>query len=266
MMRKLGYVPGTTLGKVEKGEGKGEGKGENGNGGRGIREPIFIEVREGRGGVGLGKRKRGFGELESGGEGEEGVREYGEGEKGGDGEGKERDEAEDFRQRVSREREDRRIEALVRGAMVVLEGLEEEGDADGNGRRGGGKVDVLYRGLIRERAEREREKREQNGLTDRLGKGSGYGDGREGYRPGGLHLREVLDEGEGEGGEGEGVEVEIEGGDEELDIFEKLEGRERLRRVVGRLRERWWYCFWCKWRYESEGMEGCPGVEEEDHD
>ena len=62
------------------------------------------------------------------------------------------------------------------------------------------------------------------------------------------------------------LEEDIEQEDPELDEFNALEPAQRLRRVVGYLRETYHYCFWCKYRYLDGSMEGCPGVAEEDHD
>lgn len=61
-------------------------------------------------------------------------------------------------------------------------------------------------------------------------------------------------------------EEELEEEDEELEAFNMLEPGVRLGRLVEYLRGEFGYCFWCKFRYEDEGMEGCPGVAEEDHD
>jgi hypothetical protein len=54
--------------------------------------------------------------------------------------------------------------------------------------------------------------------------------------------------------------------DEELEAFNALDPHERLRRLVMYLREKHRYCFWCKCRYKTVEMDGCPGVTEEDHD
>ena len=51
--------------------------------------------------------------------------------------------------------------------------------------------------------------------------------------------------------------------DNELDEFEALPIAERLEKVIKHLREKYWYCFWCKYRYEDEGMEDCPGLTED---
>ncbi|KAL2122461.1 hypothetical protein VTJ04DRAFT_2916 [Mycothermus thermophilus] len=54
--------------------------------------------------------------------------------------------------------------------------------------------------------------------------------------------------------------------DPELDDFNALPVEERLRRVLEYLRKEYRYCFWCKYRYPDEGMEGCPGLTEEEHE
>ncbi|KAH8910691.1 hypothetical protein BR93DRAFT_923412, partial [Coniochaeta sp. PMI_546] len=52
--------------------------------------------------------------------------------------------------------------------------------------------------------------------------------------------------------------------DAELDEFNALEAGEKLRRLVEHLRKEHHYCFWCKFTYPDESMEGCPGLTEED--
>ncbi|KAJ2997968.1 hypothetical protein NUW58_g473 [Xylaria curta] len=54
--------------------------------------------------------------------------------------------------------------------------------------------------------------------------------------------------------------------DPELDEFNALEADDRLRRLVEFLRKTYNYCFWCKFEYPDDKMEGCPGLTEEDHD
>ena len=61
-------------------------------------------------------------------------------------------------------------------------------------------------------------------------------------------------------------DVELDQDDAELDEFEALDVADRLQKLVAYLRERWHYCFWCKYRYPDESMEGCPGITEEEHD
>lgn len=59
---------------------------------------------------------------------------------------------------------------------------------------------------------------------------------------------------------------DLEEEDLELDAFNALEPGERLQKLVKYLREEFVYCFWCKYLYPDEEMEGCPGLTEEDHD
>jgi hypothetical protein len=54
--------------------------------------------------------------------------------------------------------------------------------------------------------------------------------------------------------------------DPELDEFNALAPAERLQKLVIYLREEYSYCFWCKYTYPDNKMEGCPGTTEEDHD
>ena len=54
--------------------------------------------------------------------------------------------------------------------------------------------------------------------------------------------------------------------DPELDQFNSLTSKERLGQVVAYLRDTYYYCFWCKYRYENYEMAGCPGTTEADHD
>ncbi|KAI2084510.1 hypothetical protein LOZ36_004720 [Ophidiomyces ophidiicola] len=54
--------------------------------------------------------------------------------------------------------------------------------------------------------------------------------------------------------------------DPELDEFNALPPQDRLARLVRYLRDTHCYCFWCKCRYDSPRMDGCPGLTEDDHD
>lgn len=221
MLSKLGYTAGSTLGAPS-----------NKNG---MLEPVAVEQKEDRGGIGLAnEKKRKFREELEGREREEMAEEGG------------------FRERVARQREEKRAEGLVGGAMRVLEGLEEdEGGEHTDGARQPRKkkrVNVLYRGLVRQRREQERDRRARYDLHQSLSKNASYEDDEQDRLAWG------------------GEEEDLDEEDEELDAFEKLEPRERLDRLVAELRARWWYCFWCKCRYADESLEGCPGTLEDDHD
>lgn len=217
MMAKLGFQPGTALGASSNSSA--------------LTEPLGISVKEDRGGVGMEyEKKRKFREEA------EGAAKKQKAEEGG------------YRERVGREREERRAEGMFRSAMRVLEGFELP---DGGDRVPAKKVNLLCRGLVMERREKEGERRARYDLQESLSRSAAYEDPEEDE-----HDRQAL------GKEVEDVEEE----DEELNEFLKLEGKERLSILVDYLRQQHQYCFWCKFKYEDEMMEGCPGMEEDDHD
>ena len=229
MMAKLGFKPGSALGAPS-----------NKNA---LIEPLGVTVKEDRGGIGMeNERKRKFREEVETVEKVQKVEEEG------------------YRERVGREREERRLEALVQAAMRVAEGLEEcEGIEGSDGEEISKEikktpskyVNILWRGLVRQRKEKERDRRMRYDLHQSLSKNATYEDPEEDKQD-----RQAL------GNEEEEVEEE----DPELDEFNALELTERLKRLVIYLREKHRYCFWCKFRYPDEEMEGCPGFEEDDHD
>ncbi|KAL3475333.1 hypothetical protein BJX99DRAFT_159221 [Aspergillus californicus] len=294
MMAKLGFKPGQTLGKpvasgkdIRDGTGSGDANTNDADAKRQA-EPLSLIFKENRGGIGLdSERKRKF--LEEADEATKKIK----AEEGG------------YRDRVRSERELKRTEAQIHGAQKVAERLdaEENGEAslfsgniaddddskkdgDGSASESGLEADgekamaenkpkanvkptvqinVLYRGLVRERQEKERAIQTRHMLQTSLPSSffpsprlPGYND--DGMEPedqqalgGGRDLSAIL-------------EQEVEEEDPELDEFNTLEPAERLARLVQYLREKHYYCFWCKYRYETEEMEGCPGVTEEDHD
>ncbi|MCJ1342406.1 hypothetical protein MMC31_000589 [Peltigera leucophlebia] len=218
MLAKLGYTPGSALGAPG-----------NKNA---MLEPIGVELKEDRSGIGLlNEKKRKFREEVEVKERAEKAEEVG------------------FRERVAREREHKRIEGLLASAMRVLEGLEENADEAQEPRRKKKKVNVLYRGLVRQRQEDERERRARYDLHQSLSRNAAY-------------EKEDDDDRLALGTE----EEDVEEADDELHAFESLEPEERVQRLIDELREKWWYCFWCKCRYENEAMDGCPGKSEDDHD
>lgn len=128
-------------------------------------------------------------------------------------------------------------------------------------------INVLYRGLVREREERERSIQARHALQSSLPSSffpsprlPGYEDvdlEREDKHALGMKLEPYT----------AAVEQEVEEEDPELDAFNALEPAERLRKLVAYLRDTYRYCFWCKYRYESDvELESCPGLTEEDHD
>ena len=133
-------------------------------------------------------------------------------------------------------------------------------------------IPVVWRGLVRAREEAERERRMRHDLEQRGGLAARL--------PAYEDAEEDEDDGRALGRAGTAtttttttttttsyvVADDLDEEDAELDEFEALPAAERLRRVVLHLREEYRYCFWCKYRYPDEEMEGCPGLTEEDHD
>lgn len=249
-MAKLGYQAGASLGRGTATDAR--------------TEPLQLVVKEDRGGIGLDSERKRKVREEAEREGKRVKAEEGE-----------------YRERVRNERECRRVEGMVVGAMGVVERLDcealeqeleqelelERGEGEGQRegedegekktkaksdvRRPTKSVNVLWRGLLRRREEKERERRMRYDLLQSLSRAPTYVD-PEADRDDRLAVGDV--------------EEEVEEEDVELDAFEALEPAERLRRLVGYLRERYRYCFWCKCGYPDEGMEGCPGITEDDHD
>jgi hypothetical protein len=245
MMAKLGFEQGGTLGAAT-----------NTNA---ITEPLEPTVKEDRGGIGMDtERKRKFREQA------EGVAKRAKAEEGG------------FRERMARGSEEKRLEGQIIGAMNVAErmdgqdqeskarynstnnGIEigekgslDEADQIRGGHRSTRKVNVLWRNLVRDREEKERDRRMRYDLLQSLSRSATYDDPEEDN----IDRMAV-------GGEVEEVEEE----DPELDAFNALTPAERLERLVKYLRDTYHYCLWCKYRYPDSAMEGCPGLTEDDHD
>ncbi|KAK5158097.1 hypothetical protein LTR04_005319 [Oleoguttula sp. CCFEE 6159] len=235
-------------------------------------EPINVLIKEDRGGIGLdSEKKRKFRE-----DMEHEVKRV-------------KAEEGDYRERVRREQEEKRIEGQIIGAQKVAERLdteaeeaeeavhtrtdesegvagEHEGSIDGsspNGKANGAStkaqkkakplrcINLLWRGVARHRAERERENRMRYDLHQSLSRLPTYDDPDEDKEYKHAFGKE---------------EEEVEEEDPELDAFNMLDPIERLNRLVMYLREAHRYCFWCKFQYPDSSMEGCPGITEEDHD
>lgn len=234
MMAKMGFKPGVALGSKD-------------NVGARL-EPVGISVKEGKGGIGLdAERKRRFREE---------VEREGKRIKVEEGE---------YRERVRREREEGRLEAMVGAAMRVAERMEgereeEEDEVEGKKRvssRPLKSVNVLWRGLVRQREEKERERRMIYDLHQSLSRLPTYDDpteDEEDKRALGKDVAQYT------------LVEDLEEEDAELDAFKALDPAERLHKLVLHLREQYNYCFYCKFTYPDKEMEGCPGLTEEDHD
>ncbi|EAS36875.1 G-patch domain-containing protein [Coccidioides immitis RS] len=281
MMARLGYKPGTALGKdysAEHPSGRNEWN-------RRITEPLSISVKEDRGGIGMDtEKKRKFRE-----EVEEEAK-------------KVKTEQVDFRERVRLEREARRAEAQFHAAQKVAERLDTESEEKqqdpvnaistptaeekANGGANGAnpddantkkrpikrisQINILYRGLARAREEKVIEDQAQRRRYESLSSRdqsffSRNAPGLPTYNDTDLDTDDKL--ALGRNAEGDIVEVECDlEEDPELEEFNALSPQEQLTRIVAYLREKHNYCFWCKYRYETPEMDGCPGVTEEQHD
>jgi len=250
MMAKMGFKGGA-LGK------EGEGR----------VDPVSLAMKEDRSGIGLeSEKKRKFRE-------EMEKREI-------DTKKAKVDEG-DYRERMRLEREEKRFESQIIGAMKVSEKLDEDesnattteakteeqaqdaadaSEADviasaksnkTENRKPLSSINVLWRGTVKHRREKERARRMRYDLHQSLSKLPTYDDPDEDEQ-----YKHAL------GTEEEELEEE----DPELDEFNALEPAIRLGKLVEYLRERHHYCFWCKHQYPDATMEGCPGLTEDDHD
>ncbi|KAI9830783.1 MAG: hypothetical protein M1826_004417 [Phylliscum demangeonii] len=269
MMQAMGFQPGSVLGKA-------------GADGAGLAEPVRVHVKEDRAGIGLeAARKRQLRE-----DGERLVK-------------RQKADEGDFRERGRLERESKRLEGLVVAAQKVAERLDAEegvaeegvGDedqdedevederktqspaavkqrppqpltrADRTPLKG---VNVLWRGLVRHRAETERERRMRYDLHQSLSRFPTYEDDADeedaDVHWGATTTATGLDK------KSAILEAELDEDDTDLDAFNALEPAERLQRLLLHLRDRHRYCFWCKYQYPDRAMDDCPGLMEEDHD
>ncbi|KAM0706883.1 hypothetical protein Q7P35_006213 [Cladosporium inversicolor] len=232
MMAKMGFKAGGGLGAA-------------GNEGR--TRPVELGMKDDRGGIGAdSEKKRKIREAAEA--AESGVK-------------RTKLTVEDFRERNVREREEKRLEGMWYGSMKILETFEEDGDKkddeakksheagnDDSTKRPLRSINVLYRPLVRDRLEKERERRARYDLTQSLSRNEEY-------------TEEDADDRLALSSEVQDLDEE----DAELEEYEELPIAERLDKVVTHLREKYWYCFWCKYRYEDEGMEDCPGLTEDEH-
>jgi hypothetical protein len=291
MMAKLGFKPGDTLGKASSDFDQPQPESQPratvtaaANAWAQSRaEPLRLVVKEDRGGIGLdSERKRKFRE-----EAEQVTK-------------KTKAEEGDYRERMRLEREERRTEAQVHAAQKVAEKLdaevgenvrtvteedENQQDSDGTDQQQPGfddasttskstkpqriiptaQINVLYRGLVRERQERDRDILARLALQESLPSSFFPNTRLPGYDDPTLdrddkHATGAISH------DTSFVEQELDEEDPELDEFNALEPKEKLHRLVMHMREQHRYCLWCKFRYDSDDLEGCPGVTEEDHD
>ncbi|KAK4128409.1 adenine nucleotide alpha hydrolases-like protein [Parathielavia appendiculata] len=224
---------------------------ETGGGATGARprtEPIRIEIKDGREGIGLeSERKRKLREAA---------------EAAGERAKRARAEEGEYRERMRREREEARLEKLVVAGQKVAEKMA--GDREGEdavvvavAARPLKGIPVVFRGFVKAREEAERDRRMRYDLEQGLARLPTYEDAEEDEDD-----KKALGKASTTYVTAEDLDEE----DPELDEFNALPPDERLRRVVQHLRDEYHYCFWCKFTYPDEKMDGCPGLTEEDHD
>ncbi|KAL6828353.1 hypothetical protein V8C40DRAFT_240803 [Trichoderma camerunense] len=246
MMAKMGFTGGSLGKKAEDGESSGKS------------EPIKISMKEDRGGIGMDSEKKrklqeAFEERE--------IKAV-------------KIDPLEYRERMRIEREDARLESQLHAAQRTAERLDDE--KAGSGAEGGSSeeeastpkpkplssrplksIPVLYRGLIRHREEKERDRRMRYDLEQSLSRLPTYENDEEDEDD-----KKALGKKQVTYSTADDLDEE----DEELDEFNALEPGTRLSRLVMYLRETHNYCFWCKMAYPDAEMDGCPGITEEDHD
>lgn len=127
-------------------------------------------------------------------------------------------------------------------------------------------INVLYRGLVREREDRERDIQARHALYSSLPSSFFPNQKLPSFDKSELERDDQTALG-GLEPYTAAVEQELEEEDPELDAFNELPAAERLAKLVLYLRNTYRYCFWCKYRYENGAeLDGCPGLTEEDHD
>jgi len=259
MMKMMGFTPGKGLGR-----GDGDGKGKEWKRGDAVLEPIGVAVKEDRAGIGHAAEMKRKLEEEAGAAGGRTTKRVDV-------------DPEDFRDRVRVEREEMRFQAQFYAAQKVAEKLDmardygvEEVDIGKAREIPMRSINVLWRGLVKHREEKERERRMRHDMEQGLAQPRlpGYHRMHEldevdrvalGVKPGLLGERGKIFEEDGGGGDGPEDE------DEELDAFEELPFEQKLDRIVRHLRDVHKYCFWCKWQYDDDEMDGCPGTDEASH-
>lgn len=238
MMAKMGFKGGA-LGKTE-----------------GARtRPIEIQVKDDRGGIGMeSEKKRKFREAAEALDVQE---------------KKVKLDENEYRERNRLEVLQKKQEGQTRAAMKTLEGFdtedqvtepsekknESEDDAAQPRKTTTRKspplqsINLLWRPLARERLEHERERRMRHDLQQSLSRRSDY-------------TEEDNDDKLAFGTE---VEEDLDEEDPDLEAFEALPVSEKLDKILKHLRDKYNYCFWCKYRYPDEDMDGCPGSTEDEH-
>jgi hypothetical protein len=203
-------------------------------------QPIELLMKDDRGGIGMDSEKK---------------RKIREAAEEAEGEAKRKKvELEEFRDAKRVEREEKRAEGMWWGAMKVLEGFEDEaaeGESDGKPapKRYLRDTSVLARPVLKQRLEKERDRKMRYDLNNSLSMRNDSDSENDTAKDKAFDKRAD----------------ELDDPDPELERYEALSFMERLEKVVHELREKYQYCFYCKFRYPDAEMEGCPGLTEDEH-
>lgn len=242
MLAKMGFKQGEKLGKGE----------------YGVAEPIKLQMKEGREGVGMeSDKKRKLREA---------YEEHAKKAK------VEEETEEEYFQAMAQERKNKRMEGQFIGAQKVAEKLDTEADEDAgeddtpkqpavpadDRSKPLKSIPLIWRGLVRFRLEKESEGLMRKALETRSSRLPTYDD-----------PDEDEDDQRGLGKDDKSkmvVHEDLTEEDTELEEFDALEPSEKLEKAVKYLRDKHNYCFWCKFKYPDKEMEECPGITEEDHD
>lgn len=257
MLAKMGFKKGEKLGKGE----------------YGVAEPIKVQTKDGREGVGMeSDRKRKLRET------------YEEHQKKAK---IEQETASEYSNRRAQEQKDKRAEGQFIGAQKVAERLDtctdedEQAQSSADDRSSSSahlpaastqqadvpvddrskplkSVPLIWRGLVRFRLEKESEGLMRKAMETRLTRLPTYDD-----------PDEDEDDKRGLGKDEKSkmiVHEDLGEEDTELEEFNALEPQKKLEMAVEYLRDKHNYCFWCKYKYPDKEMDGCPGLTEEDHD
>ncbi|KAF1819370.1 G-patch-domain-containing protein [Dissoconium aciculare CBS 342.82] len=238
MLSKMGFKEGGTLGKSADA----------------LREPIRVNFRHGKGGLGVEREKRSD-DARTLKRNRDGLIDATAATANRDHVEKRAKVSEnEYRERAQLSAEERRAHGKLTGAMKVLETLEDGASKD-EGREMATlqhvplhSVNVLRRPLARERLREDRERMMQLIKAEAIAVRD---------RPDDISdpKRKFI----------AAADVDLEESDSELEEFEAQPIAEQLEKVVEHLREQHNYCYWCMGQYPDEGMEGCPGLTEDEH-
>jgi hypothetical protein len=234
MMAKFGFKQGDALGKSEEAR----------------KEPIRVNIKEDRGGIGLeSEKKRKFREQ------------FEEAERLAK---RSKEEEGDYLEVLRQEQKDKKSERDLDNAQRTAERLSDK-EAEEKGTPEPGEqplkdINVLWRTRARRMAEAKRDKQQRrelhNAIGSRLPTLAAEDEDDDSKIAQGRDLAPFYTT----------LENDFEDEDPELAEFEALPVTERLQKVLVFLREKYRYCLYCGHEYPDPEMEGCPGVTEEDHD